>query len=45
MGVPCIIGKNGVESILDLGLNSDEMKKFRESSTSVRNMNDALKDF
>ena len=28
MGVPCIIGKNGVESILDLELNSDEIKKF-----------------
>ncbi len=42
VGVPCIIGKNGVESILDLKLNPDEMKKFEKSSTSVRSMNDAL---
>lgn len=42
VGVPCIIGKNGVESILDLKLNPDEMKKFEKSSASVRSMNDAL---
>ena len=42
VGVPCIIGKNGVESILDLKLNPDEMKKFEMSSASVRSMNDAL---
>ena len=42
VGVPCIIGKNGVESILDLKLNPDEMKKFEKSSTFVRSMNDAL---
>ena len=44
MGVPCIIGKNGVESILDLELNSDEIKKFENSSASVRSMNEDLKD-
>ena len=44
IGVPCIIGKNGIESILDLDLNSEEIKKFKQSSTSVRNMNDALKE-
>ena len=42
IGVPCNIGKNGVESILDLKLNPDEMKKFEKSSASVRSMNDAL---
>ena len=44
IGVPCIIGKNGVESILDLELNSDEIKKFENSSASVRSMNEDLKD-
>ena len=44
MGVPCIIGKNGIESILDLELNSDEIKKFENSSASVRSMNEDLKD-
>ena len=44
MGVPCIIGKSGVESILDLELNSDEIKKFENSSASVRSMNEDLKD-
>ena len=44
MGGPCIIGKNGIESILDLELNSDEIKKFENSSASVRSMNEDLKD-
>ena len=44
VGVPCIIGKNGVESILDLELNSDEIKKFENSSASVRSMNEELKN-
>ena len=42
IGVPCIIGKNGVEEILDLKLNDDEKLKFKNSADSVREMNESL---
>jgi malate dehydrogenase len=43
IGVPCIIGKNGLESIIDVKLNDQEKKKFTQSAGAVRNMNEALK--
>lgn len=43
IGVPCIIGKNGVESIVELSLNDSEKELFAKSSDAVRSMNDALK--
>ncbi len=42
MGVPCIIGKNGVEKIVDITLNEAEKALFVKSSDAVRSMNDAL---
>ena len=42
IGVPCIIGKHGVEEILDLNLNDDEKLKFKNSADSVREMNESL---
>ncbi|MFL2599489.1 MAG: malate dehydrogenase [Flavobacteriaceae bacterium] len=42
IGVPCIIGKNGIDSILEIELNNDETEKFNKSSDAVRIMNDAL---
>jgi len=44
IGVPCIIGKNGVESIVDVSLNSKEKEKFKKSATAVRTMNAALNE-
>ena len=44
IGVPCIIGKNGLESIIDVKLNDQENEKFTQSAAAVRNMNDALKE-
>ena len=44
IGVPCIIGSNGVESIVDVNLNEVEKEQFSESATKVRAMNAALKD-
>ena len=44
IGVPCIIGKNGVESIVDVKLNNAEQEKFQKSAAAVRTMNNALKD-
>lgn len=44
IGVPCIIGKNGLESIVDVNLNSNEKDKFEKSAAAVRTMNAALED-
>jgi malate dehydrogenase len=44
IGVPCIIGSNGVESIVDVNLNEVEKEQLSESATKVRAMNAALKD-
>ena len=44
IGVPCIIGKNGVDSIIDVKLNENEQKKFNSSSDAVRKMNKSLQD-
>jgi malate dehydrogenase len=43
IGVPCIIGKDGVEKIVDIKLNDDEKAKFAKSADAVRNMNADLK--
>ena len=42
IGVPCIIGGKGLESIVSLDLNTAEQEKFNQSADAVRNMNDAL---
>jgi malate dehydrogenase len=43
IGVPCIIGKNGVEEIVDIKLDDNEKALFAKSADAVRLMNDALK--
>ena len=44
IGVPCVIGKNGVEEIVELDLNDDEMTKFNSSAIAVKSMNSTLTD-
>ncbi len=44
IGVPCIIGKNGIEEILTINLNDAEKDLFSKSAAAVRSMNDALTD-
>jgi malate dehydrogenase len=44
IGVPCIIGSNGIESIIDLKLDEKENQQMNESAKKVRTMNTALKD-
>tara|TARA_B100001059_G_scaffold35659_1_gene28684 strand:- start:42026 stop:42961 length:936 start_codon:yes stop_codon:yes gene_type:complete len=44
IGVPSIIGKNGLESIVDVQLNETEQEKFNQSASAVKTMNEALKD-
>lgn len=43
IGVPCIIGRNGVEQIVDVKLNDAEKALFAKSAEAVRNMNADLK--
>lgn len=43
IGVPCIIGKNGVEQILDINLNDTEKAALSKSADAVRAMNADLK--
>ena len=43
VGVPCIIGRNGVEEIVDIKLNEAEKATFAKSAEAVRNMNADLK--
>ncbi len=42
IGVPCIIGKNGIETVLEIELNDAEVMKFRKSAKAVKAMNEAL---
>ncbi|MDR2520426.1 MAG: malate dehydrogenase [Bacteroidales bacterium OttesenSCG-928-I14] len=44
IGVPSIIGRYGVESIIDIKLNVDETELFNNSSETVRNTNNILKN-
>jgi len=42
MGVPCVLGDNGVESIIELPLNAVEQEMFDQSATSIRKDIDSL---
>lgn len=42
MGVPVIIGRNGIEEIVQLELNDAEKAKFAESAAAVRAVNSTL---
>jgi malate dehydrogenase len=42
MGVPVLIGRNGVEKILKYRLSADEKTAFEKSAVAVRNMNGVL---
>ncbi len=44
IGVPVVIGKNGVEKIVDYDLNSEEQAIFSKSADAVRSMNNVLKE-
>jgi len=44
IGVPCIIGKNGIESIVELDLNAAEAENLQTSAEAVRNTNGLLEE-
>lgn len=42
LGVPVILGKNGIERIIELDLNADEKKLLEESAVAVKGVMDVL---
>ena len=45
VGVPVIIGKNGVERIVEISFTSDEKNMFNNSVSAVRQLNDVASKF
>jgi malate dehydrogenase len=43
VGVPVIIGKGGVEKVVEISLNTDEKAMFQKSADAVRGLIDACK--
>lgn len=43
-GVPVILGRNGIEKIVELPLSGEEQAKFKASADAVRSTNAALKE-
>ena len=44
IGVPVILGKNGVENIIEIDLNEDEASQLKNSAEAVRKTNNLLND-
>jgi malate dehydrogenase, NAD-dependent len=44
IGVPAIIGRNGVEKIVEIELNAEEKELFEKSAAAVRKTNDVLSE-
>ncbi|MBU6234973.1 MAG: malate dehydrogenase [Alphaproteobacteria bacterium] len=42
IGVPCVIGKNGVEKIVEIELNAEEKKMFDHSVNAVKGLVEAV---
>lgn len=42
LGVPVVLGKNGIERIIELDLNADERKLLEESAVAVKSVMDVL---
>lgn len=42
IGVPCILGKNGIEKVVEYKLTDEEKEKFAKSAEAVRKTNAAL---
>jgi malate dehydrogenase len=38
IGVPCVLGKNGVERILELRLDADTKREFEKSVASINDV-------
>ena len=44
IGVPVILGKKGIEDIVEISLSKDEVQKLSDSAESVKTTNALLQD-
>ena len=44
LGVPVVLGKNGIEKVVELKLNAAEKEAFAKSAAAVHKTNAALAD-
>lgn len=44
IGVPCVLGRNGIEKVVELKLNDAEKEAFAKSAAAVHKTNAALAD-
>jgi malate dehydrogenase len=44
VGVPCVLGKGGMEKIVEIKMNADEQKLFSESAQHVKDLVKVVKD-
>ena len=42
VGVPCVLGKNGIERIIELDLDEEERKALHRSAETLRRLNPRL---
>ena len=42
IGVPCVLGRNGIEKVVEFKLNDEEKALFAKSAEAVRKTNAAL---
>ncbi|UYW00823.1 malate dehydrogenase [Flavobacterium agricola] len=43
MGVPCVIGKNGIEKVVELKLTAADKEKFEKSAQAIKKVNAEIK--
>ena len=44
IGVPVVLGKNGIESIVEIDLNDSEVNALKDSAEAVMKTNQLLSD-
>jgi malate dehydrogenase len=44
IGVPCVLGKNGVEKILELKLDTETKREFERSVASINDVTKKMND-
>ena len=42
IGVPCVLGRNGIERVVELDLSAEEKKAFLNSAQAIRDLNNIL---
>lgn len=42
MGVPCVLGKNGIEKIVEIKMSEEESKAFLKSAEAIKGLNSIL---